>query len=223
MEPNPNEGMVLRVDFDVDGDGQTDLLLANGQTMGSSGFAEWFVYRAKSKGVFQFIGSFVSAPKSFRVLTAPSRIEDLAISRDDNDVVQSTINNYSVSATAVTHSSSVPTDSAGASAERNKINYWQAASGFRLLAAALDAQGRFMNAVWIEAGSNQPAKNARYTKVTGLPIFLIRLGKQGHSWRSAAFAPPAKLVASRLTSFGETHRVDRPRSLCSSLASRVNY
>jgi hypothetical protein len=168
MEPNPNEGMVLRVDFDVDGDGQTALLLANGQTMGSSGFAEWFVYRAKSKGVFQFIGSFVSAPNSFRVLTAPSRIEVLAISRDDNDVVQSTINTYSVSATAVTHSSSVPTDSAGASAERNKINYWQTASGFRLLAAALDAQGRFMNAVWIEAGSNQPAKNA--TSIEGLVV-----------------------------------------------------
>jgi hypothetical protein len=168
MEPNPNEGMVLRVDFDIDGDGQTDLLLANGQTMGSSGFAEWFVYRAKSKGVFQFIGSFVSAPKSFRVLTAPPRIEVLAISRDDNDVVQSTIDTYSVSATAVTLSSSVPTDSAGASAERNKINDWQTASGFRLLAAGLDAQGRFMNAVWIEARSNQPAKNAR--SIEGLVV-----------------------------------------------------
>src|SRR2546429_8386889 len=154
MEPNPNEGVVLRVDFDIDGDGQMGLLLANGQTMGSSGFAEWFVYRAKSKEVFQFIGSFVSAPKSFRVLTAPSRIEVLAIGRDDNDVVQSTIDTYSVSATAVTRSSSVPTDSAGASAERNKISDWQTATGFRLLAAGLDAQGRFMNVVWMEAGSD---------------------------------------------------------------------
>ena len=168
MEPNPHEGMVLRVDLDIDGDGQMDLLLANGQTMGSSGFADWFVYRAKSKGVFQFIGSFVSAPKSFRVLTAPSRVEVLAISRDDNDVVQTTIDTYNVSATAVTLSSSVPTDSAGASAERNKINDWQTASGFRLLAAGLDAQGRFMNVVWIEAGSNQPAKNA--TSIEGLVV-----------------------------------------------------
>jgi hypothetical protein len=168
MEPNPNEGMVLRVDLDIDGDGQMDLLLANGQTMGSSGFADWFVYRAKSKGVFQFIGSFVSAPKSFRVLTAPSRIEVLAITRDDNDAVQTTIDTYSVSATAVTLSSSVPTDSAGASAERNKISDWQTASGFRLLAAGLDAQGRFMNAVWIDAGSNQPAKNA--TSIEGFVV-----------------------------------------------------
>ena len=168
MEPNPNEGVVLRVDVDIDGDGQMDLLLANGQTMGSSGFAEWFVYRAKSKGVFQFIGSFVSAPKSFRVLTAPSRIEVLAIGRDDNDVVQSTIDTYSVSATVVTRSSSVPTDSAGASAERNKISDWQAASGFRLLAAGLDAQGRFMNVVWMEAGSDKPAKNA--TSLEGLVV-----------------------------------------------------
>ncbi len=151
MEPNPNEGVVLRVDVDIDGDGQMDLLLANGQTMGSSGFAEWFVYRAKSKGVFQFIGSFVSAPKSFRVLPAPSRIEVLAIGRDDDDVVQLTIDTYSVSATVVTRSSSVPTDSAGA-----------------LLAAGLDAQGRFMNVVWMEAGSDKPAKNA--TSLEGLVV-----------------------------------------------------
>src|SRR5437773_9977414 len=61
MEPNPNEGVVRRVDFEIDGDGQMGVLLANGQTMGSSGLAVWLVYIARSKGGFPFIGYLVSS------------------------------------------------------------------------------------------------------------------------------------------------------------------
>ncbi|HYU46656.1 MAG TPA: hypothetical protein VEK84_10825 [Terriglobales bacterium] len=168
MDPDSNAGLVLRVDIDMDGDGLKDLLLANGQRMGSSGFAQWFVYRAKGKGVFQCIGSFSSGPKSFRVLANPSRVEVLAFRRDDNDVLQPYLDTYSVSASAIGRLSSTALDTTGVDTARQNISHWQTASGFRLLTAALDARGRFDNPVWTEFGSDQPATGV--TSIEGLVV-----------------------------------------------------
>jgi hypothetical protein len=157
MEPDPTLGGVLRADFDIDDDGQLDLLLSNSQRMGSSGWAEWYAYRAVGDHQLRCIGTVPAAPDSFRVLADPARVEVLAFTRPDEGDLPPSLESYGVSATAVTFLSAKPLDDAAAEAMRKSIAEWRQAVRFRVLWAELDDEGRLVSPTWTVFKTNEPA------------------------------------------------------------------
>ena len=159
MEPDPSLGGVLRADSDIDDDGQQDLLLANSQRMGSSGWADWYVYRAVGDHQFRCIGTVPAAPDLFRVAADPARVEVLALTRPDEGELQPSLESYGVSATTVTLLSAEPLDNAAAEAMRKSIAEWRQAVRFRVLWAELDDEGRLVSPTWTVFKTNEPAED----------------------------------------------------------------
>jgi hypothetical protein len=76
---------ILRMDVDVDGDGQKELWLANSQATGTSGVDEWFVYTLVGERRYRFLGSVGLWSGRFRIETGPSRL--VTLGRDQQDTL----------------------------------------------------------------------------------------------------------------------------------------
>jgi hypothetical protein len=62
-------GNVLRMDFDLTGDGRPEILLSNSQNSGTSGVHEWWVYAWVAPGEYRSLGTLPFSYQLFQVTT----------------------------------------------------------------------------------------------------------------------------------------------------------
>jgi hypothetical protein len=163
MHAEASLGGVLRLDLDLDGDGQVDLLLANGQSLGNSSFADWHIYRALDGRRFQYLGTVSFAPALFRLLADPPRIEALTITRSDAEAEEPTtiLSTYGIDATSIALLSSRTLSPTEAEASRKSIDDWRTSVHLRVLAADLDPDGLLEDPTWTELKEDTAAEGVR--------------------------------------------------------------
>jgi len=115
---------IMRMEIDLDGDGQKELLLANSQTAGTSGIDEWFVYTPVGPDRYRYVGSIGMSYLRFRVEAEPVRV--LALQCCPYRLVE-----YAASASGITSRVLDTVDVAG---ELREMAAWREAKGLRVLA-----------------------------------------------------------------------------------------
>jgi len=154
---------VWRMDLDLDGDGQAEILLSNRETLTKHGEAEWEVYKYVSGSQYRFIGSLDFSHIAFQILQNPARVEALWFDDShDRDASGHTVRSadlatYLVAPTGITLSSTTVLQEADIESKKTQMDAWRNTAKLRVLIAVTDTNGNFESPTWNDSATGKPA------------------------------------------------------------------
>jgi len=158
--------MVWRVDLDLDGDGQPEILLSNQETAGKHGDLEWVVYSRIRNSQYRFVGQLNFSVRAFRVLRDPARVEALWFDDEHERAAGHTVRHghlatYLVTPTHIALNSTARFEEADIETELAQMDAWRKAVALLVLGARLDKNGTLVNPSWNDLETGKPAAGVR--------------------------------------------------------------
>jgi hypothetical protein len=158
QDAGPGAG-VLRLDIDLDGDGQNEILLANQENRDRHGGAvKWEVYQQVDGPRYRRIGALIFSLELFRILEKQTRSEAFRFGECHDKNAAGEIERcgdlvtYRVDDKGITELERKPLQEPEIKATIERMDTWRTTAKVRMLYAGVDDRGLFENPTWYEDG-----------------------------------------------------------------------
>jgi tetratricopeptide (TPR) repeat protein len=162
---NKPGSVVLRIDLDLDGDGQAEILLANQENHSKHGEQDWQIYKRVGGSQYRYIGYAGFSQSSFQVLQNPPRLEAFSFSDAHEDTPEgiqrsASVVTYLFGPTGMIMDSMIELDEAEVKAKLAQMEAWRNAVKPHFYGAEVDKDGKFANPIWDDWQTRKPAEGA---------------------------------------------------------------